>query len=300
MRDAAARALWTMIETWVLRRRTSDTADSSGTWRAAWRSVALTAAAVAVLGLAACSSAPKEDPNSQANLEKLYAEAKEDMLSGSYERAIKSLERIEGRAAGTTLGQQAQLDLAWANYKSGERVQAVTVLDRFIKLNPSSPALDYALYMKGLVNFNDDLGLFGRIARQDISERDQQAARDSMQAFKQLVEQFPESKYSVDARIRIDYITNSLAAYEVHVARYYYNRGAYLAAANRAQSALMEFQYAPALEEALFLMVKSYDRLGMAQLRDDSERVLKASFPDSTYLTTGLPRPREKAWWQIW
>ncbi len=300
MRAAVARALWTMIETRVLRRRTADSSEASGSWRAAWRCVAMTAAAAAVLGLAACSSAPKEDPNSQANLEKLYAEAKEDMLSGSYDRAIKTLERIEGRAAGTTLGQQAQLDLAWANYKSGERVQAVTVLDRFIKLNPSSPALDYALYMKGLVNFNDDLGLFGRIARQDISERDQQAARDSMQAFKQLVEQFPESKYAEDGRIRIDYITNSLAAYEVHVARYYYNRGAYLAAANRGQAALMEFQNAPALEEALFLMVQSYDKLGLEQLRDDSRRVLQASFPDSYYLTTGKAKPKDKAWWVIW
>lgn len=268
--------------------------------RAGWQSLLLVAAASAIVGLAGCSSAPKEDPNSQANLEKLYAEAKDDMMSGSYDRAIKTLERIEGRAAGTTLGQQATLDLAWANYKSGERVQAVTVLDRFIRLNPSSPALDYALYMKGLVNFNDDLGLFGRIARQDISERDQQAARDSMQSFRQLVEQFPESKYSDDARVRIDYITNSLAAYEVHVARYYYNRGAFLAAANRAQAALLEFQQAPANEEALYIMTRSYDRLGLTQLRDDAERVLKASFPNSGYLATGGPRAKDKPWWQVW
>lgn len=277
---------------------TTTAAATSGP-RPRWQSLLMVAAMSAVVGLAGCSSTPKEDPNSQANLEKLYAEAKEDMVSGSYDRAIKTLERIEGRAAGTTLGQQATLDLAWANYKSGERVQAVAVLDRFIRLNPSSPALDYALYMKGLVNFNDDLGLFGRIARQDISERDQQAARDSMQAFKQLVEQFPESKYSDDARVRIDYITNSLAAYEVHVARYYYNRGAFLAAANRAQAALLEFQQAPALEEALYIMARSYDRLGLTQLRDDAERVLKASFPDSSYLSQGL-RPRERAWWQLW
>lgn len=266
--------------------------------RTSWRALALASAVSAALGLAACSNTPKDDPNSQANLQKLYEEAKEDMSSGSYDRAIKTLERIEGRAAGTTLGQQAQLDLAWANYKSGERVQAVAVLDRFIKLNPSSAALDYALYMKGLVNFNDDLGLFGRIARQDISERDQQAARDSMQSFKQLVEQFPDSKYTPDARTRIDYITNSLAAYEVHVARYYYNRGAYLAAANRAQAALLEFQYAPALEEALYLMVRSYDKLGLTQLRDDSERVLKQSFPESTYLTGNVRK--DKPWWQMW
>ncbi|UXH77074.1 outer membrane protein assembly factor BamD [Roseateles amylovorans] len=289
-----------MIETWALRRTSADKATvGAGQPRTAWQSFALTAVMATVVGLSGCSSTPKEDPNSQANLEKLYAEAKEDMISGSYDRAIKSLERIEGRAAGTTLGQQAQLDLAWANYKSGERVQAVTVLDRFIKLNPSSPALDYALYMKGLVNFNDDLGLFGRIARQDISERDQQAARDSMQAFKQLVEQFPESKYSEDGRVRIDYITNSLAAYEVHVARYYFNRGAYLAAANRAQAALLEFQNAPALEEGLFIMAKSYDKLGLEQLRSDAERVLKASFPDSAYLAGG-PKAKDKAWWQVW
>ncbi len=294
----------TMIETWALRRTSADKATvGAGQARTARQSLALTAVmtvlTATVMGLSGCSSNPKDDPNSQANLEKLYAEAKEDMISGSYDRAIKSLERIEGRAAGTTLGQQAQLDLAWANYKSGERVQAVTVLDRFIKLNPSSPALDYALYMKGLVNFNDDLGLFGRIARQDISERDQQAARDSMQAFKQLVEQFPDSKYSEDGRVRIDYITNSLAAYEVHVARYYYNRGAYLAAANRAQAALLEFQNAPALEEALFIMARSYDKLGLEQLRDDAQRVLKSSFPDSSYLAGGA-KAKDKAWWQLW
>lgn len=274
-----------MIETWVLRRR------GTGLWQA----VTL----AAVLGLVGCSSAPKDDPNSQANLEKLYAEAREDLTSGSYDRAIKTLESIEGRAAGTPMAQQAQLDLAWANYKSGERVQAVTVLDRFIKLNPSSPALDYAYYLKGLVNFNEDLGLFGRLARQDISERDQQAARDSMQAFKLLVEQFPDSKYSEEARVRIDYITNSLAAYEVHVARYYFNRGAFLAAANRAQAALLEFQQAPALEEALYIMARSYDRLGLPQLRDDAERVLKASFPNSSFLSTGM-RARDKPWWQLW
>src|SRR6218665_3888898 len=149
------------------------------------------AAGIAILALAACSSPGKDDPNSQANLDKLYAEAKDDMTAGSYDRAIKTLERIEGRAAGTVMAQQAQLDLAWANFKSGERAAALTTLDRFIKLNPSSPAMDYALYMKGVVNFNEDLGLFGRIARQDISERGPQASRDALLAFRQLVDQFP-------------------------------------------------------------------------------------------------------------
>lgn len=258
----------------------------------------LATAGLLALTLAACSSSPKDDPNSQANLDKLYAEAKDDLASGSFDRAIKTLERVEGRAAGTVLGQQAQLDLAWAYHRSGERAQAVTTLERFIKLNPSSPALDYAIYMKGLVNFNEDLGLFGKLASQDIAERDQQAARDALLAFRQVLEQFPDSKYAPDAAVRVDYITNTLAMYEVHVARYYYNRTAYVAAANRAQRAVQEFPNAPATEEALYLMTQSYDKLGLRPLRDDAQRVLQQSFPNGVYATGGANA--DKAWWKLW
>jgi outer membrane protein assembly factor BamD len=253
---------------------------------------------LAVLTLVGCSSNPKDDPNSQANLDKLYAEAKEDLASGSYDRAIKGFERVEGRAAGTLMAQQAQLDLAWAYHKSGERAQALTTLERFIKLNPSSPAMPYAFYMKGLVNFNEDLGLFGKLASQDISERDQQASRDALLAFRQVVDQFPDSIYAPDAKLRVDYITNTLAVYEVHVARYYFNRGAYVAAANRAQQSLQEFQFAPATEEALHIMMQSYDKLGLAPLRDDAQRVLKQSFPNSIYLTGNAGK--QKPWWSVW
>ncbi|HEY0957430.1 MAG TPA: outer membrane protein assembly factor BamD [Roseateles sp.] len=250
------------------------------------------------LGLSGCGSSPKDDPNSQAALDKLYADAKDDLNAGSYDRAIKTLERIEGRAAGTTMGQQATLDLAWAYHRSGERAQAVSTLDRFIKLNPSSPAMDYALYMKGIVNFNEDLGLFGRLANQDASERDQQASREALLAFRQLVEQFPESKYAPDATQRINFITNTLAAYEVHVARYYFNRKAYVAAANRAQAAVAEFQYAPGIEEALYIMGESYDQLGLTQLRDDARRVLDKNFPASQYASGNVKSKRR--WWQLW
>lgn len=250
------------------------------------------------LGLTGCGSTSKEDPNSQAALDKLYADAKDDLNSGSYDRAIKSLEKIEGRAAGTTMGQQATLDVAWAYYRTGERAQAITTLDRFIKLNPSSPAMDYALYMKGIVNFNEDLGLFGRLANQDVAERDQQASREAVLAFRQLVEQFPDSKYAADASTRLNFITNTLAAYEIHVARYYYNRKAYVAAANRAQAAVAEFQYAPGIEEALFIMGESYDKLGLDQLRDDARRVLDKNFPNSEYASNGAQR--KKRWWQLW
>jgi outer membrane protein assembly factor BamD len=260
-----------------------------------WRRAAMLAAAVV---LSSCGSTPKED-NTQQAVDKLYAEAKDEMASGGYDRAIKSLERVEGRAAGTLLAQQAQIDLAYAYWKTGERAQALSTLDRFIRLNPSSPALDYALYLRGLVNFNDNLGIFGSLSRQDLSERDQQASRDAYQSFKQLADQFPQSRYAADARTRMDYIVNALAAYEVHVARYYYRRGAYVAAVNRAQQALLEFQQAPAAEEALFIMARSYERLGLETLRDDADRVLRQNFPNSPYLT-GDGLRSQRSWWQLW
>ncbi|HEX6244860.1 MAG TPA: outer membrane protein assembly factor BamD, partial [Polyangiales bacterium] len=191
------------------------------------------------------------------------------------------------------------LDLAYSYWRTGERAQAQSTLDRFIKLHPSSPALDYAMYLKGLVHFNDNLGILSSISRQDISERDQQASRDAYQAFKQLVDQFPNSKYSADARVRMDYIVNALAQYELHVARYYYRRGAFVAAANRAQQTLREYQQTPSVEEALYILAQSYDKLGLTQLRDDADRVLKQNFPDSVFMKEGLRR-RESAWWQFW
>ena len=261
-----------------------------------WRPWALLAPLLLAV-LAGCGSDPKRDDSREA-VDKLYAEARDDLAAGSYERAIKTLERIEGRAAGTLLAQQALLDTAYAQWRIGERVQATATIDRFIKLHPSSPALDYALYLKGLINFNDNLGLFGSLAGQNLAERDQQASRDAYQAFKQLVEQFPTSKYSADGRQRMDYIVNALAEHEVHVARYYFRRGAHLAAANRAQQAVRDYPQAPASEEALYIMVASYDKLGLAELRDDADRVLKKNFPKSPFVEGGV-RPG-RPWWKFW
>jgi outer membrane protein assembly factor BamD len=255
--------------------------------------------AAAMLGATGCGSTSKEDPNSTAAVEKLYAEAKDEMANGGWDRATKILERVEGRAAGTLLAQQAAIDLAYAQYRGNERAAALATIDRFIKLNPSSPAFDYALYLRGIINFNDNLGVLSFLSRQDLSERDQQASRESFQSFKQLVDQFPQSRYAGDARLRMDYIVNALAEYEVHVARYYYRRGAYVAAVNRAQQALTEFQQSPAGEEALFILMQSYQQLGLEPLRADAERVLKQNFPNSPYLRGGT-RQREKAWWQLW
>lgn len=228
---------------------------------------------VASVLLSGCASSDK-GKSSAEDLQKLYADARDELASNNYEQGIKALEKLESRATGTLLGQQVLLDLAHAHWRAGERTLALATLDRFTKLHPSSPAADYALYLRGLVNFNDNLGLLGSLARQNVSERDQQASRDAYQAFSQLVQRYPESKYAADARVRMDFILNSLADYEVHVARYYQRRGAHLAAANRAQQAVVDYEGAPAVEEALAIMVESYDRLGLNALRDDARRIL--------------------------
>jgi outer membrane protein assembly factor BamD len=255
-------------------------------------------AGLAALVLAGCSTAPV-DNTANWSPNKLYSEASDERDVGNYERAITLYEKLEGRAAGTPLAQQAQLDKAFAHYKAGEPVQAQAAIDRFMRLHPASPALDYALYLKGLSSFNDNLGLFGSLAQQDLSERDQKAAKESFEAFKELVTRFPDSRYTPDARARMTYIVNSLAQSEVHVARYYYTRGAYVAAINRAQTALTSFVDAPALEEALYILVRCYDALGMTQLRDDAQRVMQASYPQSEFMAKGFKRD-EGPWWKLW
>lgn len=254
----------------------------------------LTAAAL----LSACSST-SEDATANWSPNKLYAEARDELNSGSYDKAVPLFEKLEGRAAGTPLAQQAQLEKAYAQYKSGDQPTALSTIDRFMKLHPASPAIDYALYLKGVVNFNDNLGIFASLSRQDLSERDQKAAKESFEAFKELVNRFPDSRYTPDARARMTYIVDSLAQYEVHVARYYYNRGAYVAAINRAQNALTDYKDVPALEEALFILLRSYEALDMKQLADDTRRVMEKNYPKSEYLARGFKKANEP-WWQFW
>ncbi len=249
--------------------------------------------------LAACSSSPTADRTDAWSPNKIYSEATEEAKSGAYDKAIPLFEKLEGRAAGTPLAQQAQLEKAFAQYKANEPAQALATLDRFKKLHPASPGMDYALYLQGLINFNDNLGIFGFLSRQDLSERDQNAAKESFEAFKELTTRFPDSKYTPDARARMTYIINSLAQYEVHVARYYYTRKAYVAAINRAQTAVTDYQNVPAAEEALYILVMSYDALGMTQLRDDAKRVMEKNFPKSEFLARGF-RPKDSPWWKVW
>ncbi len=249
--------------------------------------------------LAAGCSTPSVDRTANWSPNRIYSEAKDESNSGAYDKAVPLFEKLEGRAAGTPLAQQAQLDKAYAQFKAGDKPAALATIDRFMKLHPASPAVDYALYLKGVVNFNDDLGMFAFLTRQDLSERDQKAAKESFEAFKELVGRFPDSRYTPDARQRMNYIVNSLAQYEVHVARYYYTRGAYLAAINRAQLALADYREVPALEEALYIMVQSYDALGLTDLRDDARRVLSTNYPKSEFVARGF-KTKDDPWWKLW
>lgn len=251
-----------------------------------------------VFGLAGCSSSPK-DPTVNWSTQRIQSEAREERESGNFDKAVTLLEKLEGRAAGTPLAQQAQLDKAFAQYKAGDLTQAQATLDRFMKTHPASPAIDYALYLKGLTAFNDNLGMFGFLSQQNLSERDQAAAKESFESFRDLVARFPDSRYAPDSRLRMTYIVNSLAEHEVHVARYYLDRTAYVAAANRAQTAITEYPNSPALEEALYILVVAYDALGMTSLKEDAKRVLLKNYPQSPYLTKGFQSAKEP-WWKLW
>jgi outer membrane protein assembly factor BamD len=256
-------------------------------------------AVILALLLCACGLLPEvKDETSGWTADKLYAEAKIEISRGGYANAIKFLEKLEARYPYGRYAQQAQIELAYVYFKDGDQASAVSACDRFIKLHPNHANVDYIYYLKGLVNFNEDLGLLGKISRQDLTERDPKAARESFDAFRELVTRYPNSKYAPDGVARMKYLVNALASHEVHVARYYMKRGAYVAAANRAQYALLNYAQAPAVEEALFVMVKAYDAMGMTDLRDDADRVMHKNFPDSAYFkgTSGKQDP----WWMLW
>lgn len=253
------------------------------------------------LSLSGCGLLPEQvDETAGWSPNKIYSEAKDSLNSGAYDKAVKLFERLEARYPYGRYAQQAQLETAYAYYKQGEAVSAVAACDRFIRLQPNHPNVDYAYYLKGLANFNEDLGILGYISNQDLTERDPKAARESFDAFKDLVTRFPDSKYAPDARDRMNYLVNALASHQVHVANYYLRRGAYVAAVNRAQGSIKEYPDAPANEAALAIMIKSYDALGMKDLRDDTERIMRKNFPNSEYYTKGKPYGRDVPWWQLW
>ncbi len=252
-----------------------------------------------VLGLGACASSGNTDITAGWSAAKLYSEARDEMNTGAYDTATKYFEKLESRYPYGILAQQALMEVAYGYYKQGDRAQALAACDRFLRIYPNNPDVDYVLYLKGLVNFYSNETLFSKIADQAQYERDQRGAKESFEAFKQLVTRFPHSKYALDARERMRYIVNSLGAYDAHVALFYFRRGAYVAAADRAQETLRDYPDTPATQLALGVLMNSYDRLGLTQLRDDTQRVLRLNYPHSPYLDGPLPQ-RRTSWWSLW
>ncbi len=251
--------------------------------------------------LAACSTTPQKDDKT-ATADELYAQAKEAMDDHAYERAIKRLETLQSRYPYGRHAQQAQMEVAYAYYKQGEAAPALAALDRFVKQYPNSEHLDYVYYLKGLINFNENINsLLGTFFKQDPSERDPAALRDSFDAFKELVTRFPDSKYTPDARLRMQYLLITLAKSDIHVASYYLRRGAYVASLNRAQSVLVNYPNTPQTRDALQIMVQAYTELGLTDLSRDTQRILESNVAkDGIKPSQSYFQEHETPWWKFW
>lgn len=235
--------------------------------------------------LASCSLLPEQiDETRGWSVQQLYSEAKDSMSSGNYKTAIEYLDKIQARYPFGRYAQQAQIDTIYCQYKDNEPDSAIAAADRFIKANPRHPYVDYAYYMKGLANFNRSNSLLERLAPTDRSRTDTNTARQAYSDFAELTRKFPDSKYAEDARQRMLFLHNSLAAYEVNVADFYMRRGAYVAALNRATYVLKTYSRTPAAEDALSIMTQAYIKMGMPQLANDSLRVLERNYPQSPEL----------------
>ncbi|MCP5159017.1 MAG: outer membrane protein assembly factor BamD [Gammaproteobacteria bacterium] len=245
----------------------------------------LTVLPLTTLLLVGCSLLPEQiDETKGWSVQRLYSEAKEAMSEGNYQTAIGYLDKIQARYPFGRYAQQAQIDTIYCQYKDGEPDAAIAAADRFIKANPRHPYVDYAYYMKGLVNFQRSNTLFDRLAPVDRSKTDTNTARQSFNDFSELVRKFPSSQYAEDSRQRILFLHNSLAVYETNVADYYLRRGAYVAAVNRAKYVLETYARTSATENALSIMTQAYVKMGMPQLAADSLRVLERNYPQSSEL----------------
>jgi outer membrane protein assembly factor BamD len=246
---------------------------------------------VTTLFAAGCATSEKKKKGMTAD--QVYDLAKKDLDNGDYSNAIKLYEQLESRFPFANVSRQGHLDLMYAYYKNREPESAEDQAEQFIRENPAHPRVDYAYYIKGLATFEGVPNFIERWFRADLSKRPPIDARKSFQAFQQLLQRFPNSDYASDARQRMVFLRNRLANYEVAVASYYLDRGAYVGAINRCKYALENYDGAPATREALHIMVDSYNKLGMPDLSANAAKVLAANFPNSEVT-------EKKSWWKIW
>jgi len=211
---------------------------------------------------------------------KFHEQAKSSMEAKNYQKAIKLYETLESRYPFGDYAAQTQLDVAYAYYKNDDPEAAIAAVDRFIKIHPRNPSVDYAYYLKGLVNFNRSIGFIERFLPTDATQRNPSNVKEAYDNFDELVRRFPNSKYAPDAKQRMLALRNNLAMYEIHVARFYIKRRAYVAAANRGSYVVKEFQRTPAVPYALKVMEEAYTKLGLDDLAADAKRVYDQNYPD--------------------
>jgi outer membrane protein assembly factor BamD len=254
---------------------------------------ALTLSACAIFG----NPNPPDETKGWAE-QRLYAAGQEKMADKNYDKAIEYFQKLEARYPHGIYATQSQLEVAYAYFKKQEPVLCLSAIDRFIKLHPNHPNLDYAYYLKGLATFNER-GFMEKYTKQEINDRDPKSLRVSFNAFKELVERFPTSRYHKDATQRMIYLVNTLAMHEMHVARYYMQRKAYVAALNRARYVLETYPNSSSVEDALVTQISAYDAMDLTDLKNDTLRILKTNYPENP-MVTGKINEDEKIWWKFW
>jgi outer membrane protein assembly factor BamD len=255
--------------------------------------VLVAALCISALALTGCAHRKPQ----QSGPQKLYQDAKHDLDTYNYNGAIKTYEQLTAVYPFTDQAHQAQLDLIYAYYRAGETDSAIDACDTFIRENPTHPRVDYAYYMKGLVNFEKQPNAIERLFHVDLSKRPPTTANKSFAAFRTVVQEFPKSAYAADARQRMIYLRDRLAAYDVDIARYYLKRGAFVGAARRAKLVIDNYEGAPATRDALAIMIVSYDRLGMKTLADEARKVYAANFAGQV---AQVAAATQRHWWHFW
>jgi len=234
---------------------------------------------IPILLMTAACSGQRERP-AQMTEQEIYEAAQRNLRNDRFSLAVRNLQLLESRFPFGPYAEQAQLELIYAHYRNFEPEAAIAAADRFIRLHPQSPNVDYAYYMRGLANYTDGSGLFERFLPTDMTQRDPGRAIQALEDFRQLLFRFPESRYAPDAKARVLYLRARLARHEINVANYYFKRRAYLAAANRGRYVVENFPQTHAVGDALAVKVQAYQLLGMEDIANESLEVLRLNFPD--------------------
>ena len=264
-----------------------------------YRHLARLALLVLLVGLAGCSlfhRGKKGDPMDTLPVEQLYQQGVDAIDAGNYDFASRSFERLIARFPFGAYTEQSTINLAFAQYKDGKPDDAYSTVNRFIKTYPTHRHIDYAYYLRGLINFNRSAGFVERWVGQDMTKRDQANLRQSFDDFTALITRYPASAYAEDSRQRMIYLRNMMAQSELHIAVFYLRRNAYVASANRAKSIVETYPQSPQAGDALAVMVESYKNLGQQKLADDAKRVLKLNYPDHPFFRGDWPQYRSWYW----